>query len=66
MSSVSNSISMTQAQVSVAKMQLDSIEQQGRDTLSLIHSAAPAAPAAAPATPANAGPGVGTQINYSA
>jgi hypothetical protein len=66
MSSVANAISMTQTQVAVAKMQLDSIEQQGRDTLSLIHSAAPAAAAAAPATPANAGPGVGTQVNYSA
>jgi hypothetical protein len=65
MSSVSNAISMTQAQVTVAKMQLDSIEQQGRDTLSLIHSAAPA-PAAAPATPANTAPGVGSQINYTA
>ena len=66
MSSVSNAISMSQAQVAVAKMQLDSIEQQGKDTLSLIRSAAPAPAAAAPATPANAGPGVGTQINYSA
>lgn len=62
MSSVSNAISMTQAQVTVAKMQLDSMEQQGRDALSLIHSAQPPQAAA----PANAAPGVGTQINYSA
>lgn len=65
MSSVSNAISMTQTQVAVAKMELDSIEQQGRDTLSLIRSAQPPQ-AAAPATPANTAPGVGTQINYSA
>jgi hypothetical protein len=65
MSSVSNAISMGQAQIAVAKMQLDSMEQQGRDAISLIHSAAPP-PAAAPATPANAGPGVGTLVNFSA
>lgn len=63
MSSVSNVTSTMQ--VAVAKLQLDSMEQQGRNALSLIHSAAPAPPAA-PATPANAGPGVGTQINLEA
>jgi len=65
MSSLSNAVSMTQTQVAVARMELDSIEQQGQDTLALIHSAAPPQ-AAAPATPANTAPGVGTQINYTA
>jgi hypothetical protein len=65
MTSVSDANSMGQAQIAVARMQLDSMEQQGRDAISLIHSAAPAQ-AAAPATPANAAPGVGTMVNYSA
>jgi hypothetical protein len=63
MSSVSNATNMGQVQIAVARLQLDSIEQQGRDTLSLIHSAAPAP---APAAPANAAPGVGTRVNIPA
>jgi hypothetical protein len=62
MSSVSNATTMAQVQITVAKMQLDSMEQQGRDAVSLIHSAA----AQAPATPANTAPGVGAVVNYSA
>ena len=62
MSSVSNATTMAQVQITVAKMQLDSMEQQGRDAVSLIHSAA----APAPARSANTAPGVGTVVNYSA
>lgn len=64
MSSVSNATAMAQVQITVAKMQLDSMEQEGRDAVSLINSAA--ATPAAPATPANTAAGVGTNINYTA
>lgn len=64
MSSVSNATNMAQVQITVAKMQLDSMEQQGRDAVSLINSAAAAAPSRA--TPANTAPGVGMNVNYSA
>jgi hypothetical protein len=63
MSSVSNATNMAQVQLTVAKMQLDSMEQQGRDAVSLIKSAA-ASPASV--TPANTAPGVGMNVNYSA
>ncbi len=68
MSSVSNAVAMGQMQISVAKMQLEAIEQQGRDALTLIHSSTPpevaaAAATAAPAPPANAGAGVGERLN---
>jgi len=49
-------------QITVAKKQLESIEQQGRDALTLIAASAPAPePAAAP--PANTAPGVGAHLN---
>jgi hypothetical protein len=64
MSSVSNAVAMGQMQISVAKMQLEAIEQQGRDALTLIHSSTPAdVVAAAPAAPANAAAGVGERLN---
>lgn len=64
MSSVSNATAMAQVQITVAKMQLDSMEQEGRDAVSLINSAA-AAPAAHGA-PANTAADVGTNVNYTA
>jgi hypothetical protein len=60
MSSVSNALVLGQLQIAVARKQLDSIEQQGRDALELI---AAAEPPAVGATPPNAQPGVGTQLN---
>jgi len=62
MSSVSNSLLAGQFQIAVAKQQLDSIEQQGRDALTLIESSV-APQAAGPVAPANVGPGVGTTLN---
>lgn len=61
MSSVSSSLIATQLQVAVAKKQLDSIEQQGRDALTLIHASAP--PEVRAGAPANTAPGVGAQLN---
>jgi hypothetical protein len=49
-----------QLEIAVAKKQLDSVEQQGRDALALIQSAS--APPAAGA-PVNTAPGVGAQLN---
>ncbi len=65
MSSVSNAVAMGQMQISVAKMQLENVEQQGRNALTLIHASAPpeVVAAAATAAPANAGPGVGERLN---
>ncbi len=65
MSSVSNAAAMGQIQISVAKMQLEAIEQEGRDALTLIHSSTPPGVVAAAATsaPANAGAGVGERLN---
>ena len=60
MSSVSNAVAMGQLQIAVARKQLDSIEQQGRDALTLIAAAEPPAPGV---TPRNVQPGVGTQLN---
>ena len=64
MSSVSNAVSMGQMQITIAKKQLDNIEQQGKDAVKLIEASAPEVATAAP--PANAASGVGTQINYTA
>ncbi len=61
MGSVSNSLLSTQLEIAVARRQLDSMEQQGRDALTLIQSAAP--PEARGQTPANTAPGVGAQLN---
>jgi hypothetical protein len=59
MSSISNTLMAGQLQIAVAKLQLRSVEQQGKDALSLIQSAAPAANA----PPANAAADVGTALN---
>jgi len=62
MSSISNALTTDQLQIAVAKQQLRSIEQQGKDALSLIQSAA--APEVAPAAqPANVAAHVGTALN---
>ncbi|HYQ17902.1 MAG TPA: hypothetical protein VEQ58_19150 [Polyangiaceae bacterium] len=62
MSSISNDLMAGQLQIAVAKQQLRSVEQQGKDALSLIQSAA--APEAAPnAPPANQQASVGTTLN---
>jgi hypothetical protein len=58
MSSVSNALQVGQFQIAVAKQQLESIEQQGRDALTLIESSVAPQPALA-----NVGPGVGTTLN---
>jgi hypothetical protein len=62
MSSVSNALMMGQLQISVARKQLDAIEQQGRDAITLIESSAPPEVAAA-APPPNTNPGVGGHVN---
>jgi hypothetical protein len=59
MSAVSSSLLSTQLEVAVARKQLDSLEQQGRDALTLIQSSAPPETKA----PVNAAPGVGAQLN---
>jgi hypothetical protein len=50
-----------QFQIAVAKQQLESVEQQGKDALALIQSSAPQV--AANAAPANVASGVGTTLN---
>jgi hypothetical protein len=60
MSSVSNNLMVGQLQIAVAKRQLESVEQQGKDALALIQSSAPPD---ATSPPANAAPGVGTTLN---
>jgi hypothetical protein len=60
MSSVSNALAMGQLEIAVARKQLDSIEQQGRDALKLIAAAEPPGP---PAAARNVQPGVGTRLN---
>lgn len=62
MSSVSTSLTATQIQIAVAKKQLESIEQQGRDALTLIAASAPP-PNSAAVPLANTAPGVGTHLN---
>ena len=64
MSSVSSAGAPGQYQIAVAKLQLDSDEQQGKDAIALIESSV--APEGAKGTPANAAPGVGTHLNYTA
>ncbi len=62
MSSISNAMMVGQLQIAVAKQQLRAVEQQGKDALSLIQSAA--APQVAPAaSPANVAPHIGTALN---
>ena len=65
MSSVSSASAPGQYQIAVAKLQLDSVEQQGKDAIALIESSA-AAEGAAKRAPANAAPGVGTHLHYTA
>ena len=62
MSSVSNVLAMGQIQISVAKQQLQAIEQQGRDALTLIKASAPPEVVAAAPAP-NTAPGVGAHVN---
>lgn len=50
-----------QWQVAVARQQLNAIEQQGKDALDLIKSAAQ--PSVAPAQPANVAASVGANLN---
>lgn len=61
MSAISSSMDMQMLQIAVAKKQLDSVEQQGRNALALISSASPPPPEGGP--PANVAPGVGAQLN---
>jgi hypothetical protein len=63
MSSVSDAVSMGQMQITIARKQLDNIEQQGRNAVKLIEATAPPE---AGASPANAAPGVGTRVNITA
>jgi hypothetical protein len=63
MSSVSNAVSMGQMQITIARKQLDNIEQQGKDAVKLMEAAAPPAPGA---PPANTAAGVGSQVNITA
>lgn len=64
MSSVSNALAMGQMQVAIAKKQLDSVEQQGKQALALIEAASP--PGAQHAAPANVAAGVGANLNITA
>jgi hypothetical protein len=64
MSSVSGAGAPGQYQIAVAKLQLDAVEQQGKDAIGLIESSV--APGAAQGAPANARPGVGTHVSYTA
>jgi hypothetical protein len=61
MSSVSNALAMGQMQVAIARKELDAIEQQGKQAVTLIQAAAPAAAQNEPS--ANAAVGVGGQLN---
>lgn len=60
MSSVSSATLAAQIQIAVARKQLDAVEQQGKDALTLIESSAPQPAAGAPA---NTAPNVGTKLN---
>jgi hypothetical protein len=64
MSSVSNAVSLGQMEIAVARKQLDSMEQEGKDAVKLIEAAAP--PQVEGAPPANTAAGVGTQLNVTA
>jgi hypothetical protein len=57
MSAVSNSASVSQFQIAVARKQLDQAEQQGKDAVKLIEAATP------PSSPANVAASVGTQLD---
>ncbi len=59
MSSVSNAVAASQYEVTIAKKQLDSVEQEGQNALALIEAASP--PPSGP--PANAAAGVGALLN---
>jgi len=61
MTSVSNVLAMGQMQVAIARKELDAIEQQGKQALTLIQAAAPVAAQNGPT--ANAAAGVGGQLN---
>ena len=62
MSSISTGLMAEQLQIAGAKQQLRSVEQQGKDALTLIQSAAaPEVPTNA--APANVAPHVGTALN---
>jgi hypothetical protein len=61
MSSISNALMVGQLQVAVAKQQLRAVEQQGKDAVTLIQSAAPQTASGGPS--ANTPPGVGTALN---
>lgn len=63
MSSVSNAVSMGQMQITIAKKQLEAIQQEGEDAVKLMEAAAPPAPGA---PPANTAAGVGTRVNITA
>jgi hypothetical protein len=65
MSSVSGAGAPGQYQIAVAKLQLDAVEQQGKDAIALIESSV-APGGAGQGAPANARPGVGTHVNYTA
>lgn len=60
MSAISSSMFSQRWEVTVAKKQLDAVEQQGKDALALIEAAS--APQASQ-PPVNAAPGVGAQLN---
>ena len=61
MTSVSNASSVGQLQITVAKKELEAVEQEGKNALELIHASMPE-----PAAAANAAPGVGGNVNYTA
>jgi hypothetical protein len=65
MSSVSSVGAPGEYQIAVAKLQLDAVEQQGKDAIALIESSL-APPGAAQGAPANAAQGVGAHVNYTA
>ena len=65
MTSVSSAGAPGEYQIAVAKLQLDSVEQQGKDAIALIESSA-APEGAATGAPANAAPGVGTHLHFTA
>jgi hypothetical protein len=65
MSSVTSAGAPGEYPIAVAKLQLDAVEQQGKDAIALIESSVtPVGVANGP--PANAAQGVGTQASYTA
>lgn len=65
MSSVSAAGTPGQYQIAVAKLQLDAVEQQGKDAIALIESSV-APQGAVKDAPANVPQGVGAHVNFSA